>query len=78
MQNPLTALAIRGFEADFFGASPVASALDLRTGRNPAADQPDTNMHLFPARSKQDISTLQRIGHFYFALTWGLFFVVST
>ena len=27
------------------------------------------NMHPLPAWSKQDISTLQRIGHFYFALT---------
>ena len=29
-----------------------------------------TTMHPRPARLKQDISTLQRIGHFYFALTW--------
>ena len=28
-----------------------------------------TNTHPFPASPKQDISTLQRIGHFYFALT---------
>jgi hypothetical protein len=28
-----------------------------------------TTTHPAPARSKQDISTLQRIGHFYFALT---------
>ena len=28
-----------------------------------------TNTHPLPASSKQDISTLQRIGHFYFALT---------
>jgi hypothetical protein len=27
------------------------------------------NMHGLPARPKPDISTLQRIGHFYFALT---------
>jgi hypothetical protein len=33
--NPLTAIAIRGFIADFFGASPVASALDLRSGATP-------------------------------------------
>jgi hypothetical protein len=26
-------------------------------------------MHIVPNLSKQDISTLQRIGHFYFALT---------
>jgi hypothetical protein len=28
-----------------------------------------TNTHPLPASPKQDISTLQRIGHFYFALT---------
>ena len=28
-----------------------------------------TTTHPLPARPKQDISTLQRIGHFYFALT---------
>ncbi|MGD0049006.1 MAG: response regulator [Bryobacteraceae bacterium] len=28
-----------------------------------------TTTHLLPASSKPDISTLQRIGHFYFALT---------
>jgi len=28
-----------------------------------------TNMHPLPGLSKPDISTLQRIGHFYFALT---------
>jgi hypothetical protein len=34
--KPTTWLTHRGFcEADFFGASPVASALDLRTGRDP-------------------------------------------
>jgi hypothetical protein len=27
------------------------------------------NMHALPGATKQDISTLQRIGHFYFALT---------
>ena len=29
-----------------------------------------TTTHPYPAQRKQDISTLQRIGHFYFALTW--------
>jgi hypothetical protein len=29
-----------------------------------------TTMHPRPERSEPDISTLQRIGHFYFALTW--------
>jgi hypothetical protein len=63
--------ATRGLSADaFFGASPVvASALDLRVGRDPFADHIQTNRHFFSARPKPDISTLQRIGHFYFALT---------
>jgi hypothetical protein len=30
-----------------------------------------TNTHPLPTSAKQDISTLQRIGHFYFALTSG-------
>src|SRR5438045_1351707 len=30
-----------------------------------------TTTHLLPTLAKQDISTLQRIGHFYFALTHG-------
>ena len=30
------------------------------------------NMHPLPAQAEQDISTLQRIGHFYFALTGAL------
>jgi hypothetical protein len=34
-----------------------------------------TNTHPLPASSKQDISTLQRIGHFYFALTQTTFFL---
>jgi hypothetical protein len=63
--------ATRGLSADaFFGASPVvASALDLRVGRDPFADHIQTNRHFFSARPKPDISTLQRIGHFYIALT---------
>ena len=59
----------RGFAADYFGASPVASALNLPRER----DSPENRNHTItlspPARSKQDISTLQGIGHFYFALT---------
>src|SRR5260370_16360068 len=63
--------AIRGLSADaFFGASPVvASALDLHVGRDPFADHIQTNRLFFSARPKPDISTLQRIGHFYFPLT---------
>jgi len=61
----------RGLSADaFFGASPVvASALDLRQERDLPADRIQTNTHLFSARPKPDISTWQRIGHFYLALT---------
>ena len=52
------------------GASPVASALGIRSGatlRGP--HQP--NMASPGRLSKQDISTLLGIGHFYFALTGG-------
>src|SRR6202051_4659507 len=50
------------------GASPVASALGIRLGATPRGlHQPNMAS---PARlSKQDISTLLGIGHFYFALT---------
>jgi hypothetical protein len=63
--------ATRGLRADaFFGASPVvASALDLRQERDLPAERTQINTHLFSARPKPDISTLRRIGHFYFALT---------
>jgi hypothetical protein len=46
--------ATRGLSADaFFGASPVvASALDLRVGRDPFADRIQTNMCSFSAGSK--------------------------
>jgi succinate-semialdehyde dehydrogenase/glutarate-semialdehyde dehydrogenase len=50
------------------GASPVASALGIRLGATPCGPH-QPNM-ASPARlSKQDISTLLGIGHFYFALT---------
>ena len=50
------------------GASPVASALGIRLGATPRGlHQPNMAS---PARlSKQDISTLLGIGHFYFAMT---------
>jgi len=52
------------------GASPVASALGIRLGATPRGlHQPNLAS---PARlSKQDISTLLGLGHFYFALTAG-------
>jgi hypothetical protein len=62
--------AIRGSVADaFFGASPVvASALGIRSGATPRG----RHQRIMASRgypSKQDISTLLGIGHFYFALT---------
>jgi hypothetical protein len=59
----------RGFAADYFGASPVASALNLPRERDSPENRNQTSTHSPPARSKPDISTLQRLGHFYFALT---------
>jgi len=56
-QSPPT--SVGGPAAVYFGASPVASALDRF----------HTNMPSSSVWSKPDISTLRRIGHFYFALT---------
>ena len=61
----------RGFAADYFGASPVASALNLPQERDSPENRAQTITLSPPARSKPDISTLQGIGHFYFALTAG-------
>jgi hypothetical protein len=62
--------ATGGLLADaFFGASPVvASALGIRSGATPRGRHQRTTASPSP-RSKQDISTLLGIGHFYFALT---------
>ena len=49
----------RGFAADYFGASPVASALNLPQERDSPENRNQTNMHPPPARVKT--------GHFYFA-----------
>ena len=62
----------RGLAADYFGASPVASALNLPRERDFPENRDQTITHSPPARSKPDISTLQGIGHFYFALTFGV------
>src|ERR1035441_6335448 len=66
--------ASRGSVADaFFGASPVvASALGIRSGATPRGRH-QRNMASPCRTSKQDISTLLGIGHFYFALTGGQF-----
>jgi hypothetical protein len=50
------------------GASPIASALGIRSGATPREHtHPNRQLRCHPA--KQDISTLLRLGHFYFALT---------
>ena len=61
-----------GFGAICFGASPVAAVFGSAPG---SATSPEHRIHSNPtppaAPSKQDISTLLGIGHFYFALTGG-------
>ena len=52
------------------GASPVASALGIRLGATPRGPHQLNTASPAPL-SKQDISTLLGIGHFYFALTGG-------
>jgi len=70
-QNPLLRILTRGFwpSADFFGASSVASALDLRRGRDPVTDRSQSSMRVRADPSKPELSTLQKTGTFYFALT---------
>jgi hypothetical protein len=62
--------AIGGSVADaFFGARPVvASALGIHLGATPRGRH-QRNTTSPGLLSKQDISTLLGIGHFYFALT---------
>src|SRR5208282_2955490 len=61
----------RGFAAVYFGANSVASALNLPQER----DLPKNHHHSKPPLSnptpQPDISTWQRLGHFYLALTAG-------
>ncbi len=54
-----------------FGASPVASALGLESRRDPALDSHHSTTASAATRPQPDISTWQRIGHFYLALTIG-------
>ena len=68
-QTPPQPSAGWGCFADYFGASPVASALDLRTRRDPGADRVQRTMCFFLTPAEQDISTWPVIGHFYLALT---------
>ena len=59
-----------GLGAICFGASPVAAVFGSAPG---SATSPEHRIHFNPTPpatlSKQDISTLLGIGHFYFALT---------
>ncbi len=59
----------RGFAAVYFGANSVASALNLPQERDLPKNHSHSKPHLSNRTPKQDISTWQRIGHFYLALT---------
>jgi hypothetical protein len=59
----------RGLAAAYFGANSVASALNLPQERDSLENHLHSNPNLFLLPSKQDISTLLALGHFYFALT---------
>lgn len=59
-----------GLGAVCCGASPVASALDLPQERDFPKNRIHPTTHPPVGPSKQDISTWQRIGHFYLALTF--------
>ena len=59
----------RGSATAYFGANSVASALNLLRDRDIAENHTHSKPHLPASASKPDISTLRRIGHFYFALT---------
>ena len=52
-----------------FGASPVAAASDLESRRDPALDSHHSTTAPPATWPQPDISTWQRIGHFYLALT---------
>ena len=68
-QTPRPGRDAWGFFTDYFGASSVASALDLRTGRDPGANHLHTNITFRPATHHQDISIWPVTGHFYLAST---------
>ena len=53
----------------------VAPALDLRIGRDPFADQIEPNMRSVFYQVKPEVSTLQKTGSFYFALTLSSMFL---
>ena len=76
-QNPQNGQLMARFDwglgAICFGASPVAAVFGSAPG---SATSPEHRIHSNPnpriCPSKQDISTLLGIGHFYFALTHSL------
>ena len=59
----------RGFATAYFGANSVASALNLPQERDLPKNHHHSKPHLPNRTPKPDISTWQRIGHFYLALT---------
>ena len=59
----------RGLVTVYFGANSVASALNPLRDRDAPENYPYSKPHLSGLASKPDISTWQRIGHFYLALT---------
>jgi hypothetical protein len=59
----------RGLATVYFGATSVASALNLPQERDLPKNHSHSKPNLSTSAPKPDISTLRRIGHFYFALT---------
>jgi len=59
----------RGFATAYFGANSVASALNFPQERDLPKNHSHSKPHLSNRTPKPDISTWQRIGHFYLALT---------
>ena len=70
-QNPRRGVAHPGVKAlaDFFGASPVASALGSGVGRDPGAGIVHPTTPLGCVLLRAELSTLLGRGTFYFALT---------
>src|SRR4051812_43067010 len=68
VKNPSTERSAPRGVCRFSGASPVASALGIRSGATPRG-LIHPNIHSQVQPSKPDISTLLGLGHFYFALT---------
>ena len=59
----------RGLAAAYFGANSVASALNLPQERDLPKNHSHSKAHPSDRTPKPDISTWQRLGHFYLALT---------